>query len=97
MITLSPKKAFQENEEAVRVFRGIVENPNFRLALLHATVEFFHRQPVPTSDQIAGVNAFVDLLMNLGEADQPMPTFPVKRISVIADTRKNPSQPARHD
>jgi len=98
MSTLSPKKAFQENEDAMRAFRAIVDNSHFNIAMTQALAEFVVLDR-PTTEELDGVRKFLKLLLSMAEVEQPMPHFPVKRMQVISDSRGKPSQPEtqRHD
>lgn len=85
MIALSPKKRFQENEDAVRAFRAIVDSDHFQLALTYATAQYF--QSNPTTDEVIGANSFLKVLMAMAETEQLIPIMPIKRLEIISDTR----------
>ena len=96
MITLSPKKAFQENEDAVRSFRAIVDSNHFRFAATQAVAEFTLNSR-PTTDELSGARKFLDVLLNMAETEAPAPQFPHRRLAVIEDSRtvkpKTPEPP----
>lgn len=89
MISLTPKKSFQENEDAVRSFRAIVDSKHFHFALTQALAEYTINH-APTADELRGMRSFLNIFLNLAEVETEMPTFPTKRLEIIADTRKAP-------
>lgn len=96
VIELTPKKRFQENEEATRYLRSIVDSANFHYALLCALSEISMHQRT-TADQLEGAREFVRTLLNLAEVEQPQPALPTKRLVLHPDTRKHPENPQRSD
>lgn len=86
VIELAPKKRFQENEEAVRQFRIIVDSKTFQAALSDAVAEYAVTTS-PTTEQLNGVRSFISLLLNFAENEVPLPQFPQKRVSIVENTR----------
>lgn len=87
MISLNPKKSFQENEDASRSFRAIVDSHHFIFAVNQAVSEFSLNH-APTADELRGMRSFLNIFLNLAEPETEMPTFPTRRLEIITDTRK---------
>jgi hypothetical protein len=87
MITLSPRKAFQENEEAVKAFRSLVHSKYFQSAVTQSLAELVTSERI-TAEELAGAKKYISTLLNIAEPDFPMPEYPVKRLSTVHETRR---------
>ena len=87
MISLTPKKRFQETEELATAFRSIVNSKPFEIGITQALAEFMLNKR-PTEDQLNGVRSFIDVLLNMAEKEPVLPQFPVHHISLSPDLRR---------
>lgn len=91
MPELTPKARYQENEEAARLWRGVVDSGSFHNTLTYALAEFSQNYH-PTTEELNGARTFLGVLLNLAEVEQAPSKLPPKRLSIISDTRKQPTQ-----
>lgn len=78
-IEFSPKKQFQESNDACRELLTVVGSGNFQKALSASLSEYVHKN-LPTADQLRAVNVFIDTLLKLPTTEEPMPLYPVKQL-----------------
>lgn len=90
MISLTPKKRFQESPFA-DPYRVMVKSPAFETAVTQALAEFTMTLS-PSTEEMDGVRGFISVLLNMAEVETDMPQFPAKHISLIPDTRKQPEK-----
>ena len=87
MISLNPKKRFQETEELAKSFRSIVISNTFEAGITRALAEYTMTR-APTGEQLDGVRTFIEVLLNMAEVETEMPQLPVKHISLSPDLRR---------
>lgn len=93
MIELQPRQRFQDNTEAVRQFRTLVDSNQFKDILAQAVADYAINSR-PTSEQLDGVRTFVSLFLNFAEKPAAPPQFPVKRLTLHPDSRKAAAEAA---
>ena len=86
MNDLTPKTAFQSDEELTRKWRAIVDNSTFQHGLMMSMAEYSLKWN-PSAEELSGARKFIEVVLNLAEVDTPQPKMPVRRVSVISDTR----------
>lgn len=79
MIDLRPKLQFQRHEDIKRELAQVVQSDHFQFALSFAVSEFVATSR-PSADQLAAVQGFIRVLLNLPLADDPLPQLPQRTI-----------------
>lgn len=79
MNILSPKAQFQANEKLRTETAAVVNSSNFQLTLSFALADFVS-QSRPTTEELAGVRKFIDVLLNLPFPEPSAPEFPMRRL-----------------
>jgi hypothetical protein len=87
VISLTPKKRFQETEELAKSFRSIVTSNTFEAGITQALAEYTMTR-APTGEQLDGVRTFIGVLLNMAEVEQALPNLPSKHISLSPDLRR---------
>lgn len=86
MISLTPKKRFQESPFA-DPYRVMVKSPAFETAVTQALAEFTMTLS-PSTEEMNGVRGFISVLLNMAEVETDLPRFPAKHISLSPDLRR---------
>lgn len=86
MNELQPKAAFQHNEDAMRTWRAVVDNPVFNQGMMIAMADYCLNGK-PTADELNGARTFIRILLNLAEIEQPLSQLPIRRATLRPDTR----------
>lgn len=94
MIDLSPKKRFQEEHpETATQFRTMVVGSQFHEALTAAFTEWIWKS-APSSERIYGARDFIQTFLNIAEPEEPLPAYPVRRLTTLhAAPAKEQPQP----
>jgi hypothetical protein len=89
---LSPKENFLQLEEIAKGWRNVVRSSLTTTALTYALAEFATDNP--SSEQLAGTQNFIKVLLNLAEPKSPPRSpFPDKRLSPISNEDTDRKKP----
>lgn len=71
IIQLEPKKAFLKHDDLTKPYRAFVDSESFKEAVHLAISEYVIRWK-PTTEQLEGVRQFLNVMLNMGEKEDPV-------------------------
>lgn len=71
LVTLEPKTTFQKDDDQIKAFRAAVDSASFKEGVHKAIAEFVLKHK-PTAEELEGVRRFLDVLINMGEKEEPI-------------------------
>lgn len=87
------KELFRANEQMAREFGELVYKDSFQVAATYAMTQFVNSSPAPTEVEIKGARRFLEVFVNLAEANKPAPVFPVKTLEYDSEREKLNQKP----